>query len=57
MEKRVKNLGNRIFLPNGRWLEKGEEIVLYYTEANLLLATNPKLVEVEEPKETKKKRK
>lgn len=55
MEKSVKNQGNRIFLPCGKWLEKDATITLYYQEADLLLATNPNIVEV--PKETKKKRK
>lgn len=52
---KVKNEGNRIFLQNGHWLEKGEEVVLPADQARLLLLINPKIVKISD--EGKKKRK
>lgn len=52
MEQKIKNNGNRVFLPCGRWLEKGAETTVFGPEARLLVATNPDIVIV-----TKKKKK
>lgn len=52
---KVRNEGNRLFLQNGHWLEKGETVVLPADQARLLLLTNPKVVKLAD--EGKKKRK
>ena len=54
MELRVRNNGNRVFLPCGRWLEKGEETTVFAPEARLLAATNPNIVIVTATKKKKK---
>lgn len=51
---KVRNEGNKIFLQDGRWLGKGEEVVLPKAEARLLLMINEKIVLVEEIKRKRK---
>lgn len=50
MLSKIKNNGNRVFLPSGRWLEKGEELTVATPEARLLAITNPNIVIIEEKK-------
>lgn len=54
MEHKIRNNGNRVFLPCGRWLEKGGETVVFGSEARLLAATNPNIVIISETKKKKK---
>jgi len=56
MVERIKNNGNKIFLPCGRWLDRGEETTVIGPEARLLVRTN-KDIEILPPVETKKKTK
>lgn len=51
---KVRNEGNKIFLQDGRWLEKGAEVVLPKAEARLLFMINEKIVLVEEIKRKRK---
>lgn len=51
---KVRNEGNRVFLQNGHWLEKGEEITLPDDQARLLLLINPKIVKLEDQKRKRK---
>lgn len=53
MLSKIKNHGNRIFLPSGIWLEKGAEAKVTLSEARLLAATNPNIEILELPKRKK----
>lgn len=55
MEVRIKNLGNKVFLMCGQWLEKGAEATVMNYEFKLLQMMYPKTIVV--ITETKKKRK
>lgn len=50
--ERIRNNGAKIFLPCGRWLDRGEETTVTGPEAKLLVLTNKDIVIV---KETRKK--
>lgn len=52
MVERIKNNGNKVFLPCGRWLDRGETTTVSGSEARLLVATNKDIVIV--PLEDKK---
>lgn len=55
MEVRIKNLGNKIFLMSGQWLEKNAETVVQEYELKLLRMMYPKKIVV--VTETKRKKK
>lgn len=50
---RIKNHGNRVFLPSGIWLEKGAEAKVPAWEAKLMAQTNPDIELIELTKRKK----
>lgn len=48
--EKIKNNGNKVFLPCGRWLDKNEEAIVTTPEAKLMVQTNKHIVIVKEQK-------
>lgn len=57
MLKQIKNHGNKIFLPCGRWLDKDEETTVTAPEAYVLSKTNKDIEILAEKKNVSRKHK
>lgn len=57
MLKQIKNHGNKIFLPCGRWLDKDEETTVTEPEAYVLSKTNKDIEILAEKKNVSRKHK
>lgn len=44
---KIRNNGPRVFMQNGHWLERGEEVTLPADQARLLLMINPNIEKID----------